>query len=154
MNKNLDNERIYSNTQLIKKIFIFLKPYIKYFVLSLVLILVAVGLELIIPFFYKAATNEMWKLDVDFTKILLICLGMAGITILASATQFIEAMILQHAGQGIIYNVRNVVFNHIENSSIEQINAIPIGKLVTRVTNDTNSLNYHANYFSINIYLW
>ena len=141
MNKNLDNERIYSNTQLIKKIFVFLKPYIKYFVLSLVLILVAVGLELIIPFFYKAATNEMWKLDVDFPKILLICLGMAGITILASATQFIEAMVLQHAGQGIIYNVRNVVFNHIENSSIEQINAIPIGKLVTRVTNDTNSLN-------------
>ena len=141
MNKNLDKERIYSNIQLIKKIFVFLKPYIKYFVLSLVLILVAVGLELIIPFFYKAATNEMWKLEVDFTKILLICLGMAGITILASATQFIEAMILQHAGQGIIYNVRNVVFNHIENSSIEQINAIPIGKLVTRVTNDTNSLN-------------
>lgn len=137
----LDNERVLSNSVLIKKLFHYLKPYIKHFLLALVLILVAVGLELAVPLFYEEATNEMCKVDVDFNRILLICLAMAGIILLASVIQYIEAMIIQRAGQGIIYNVRNDVFKHIEYASIEQINAIPIGKLVTRVTNDTNALN-------------
>lgn len=141
MGKQLDNERTMSNRELFKKLFVFLKPFIKHFILALVLILAAVGLELTTPLLYKEATAEMTNNTVDLGKILA-CTGLMVIVFIVTAIiQFIEAMILQRAGQGIVYNVRNEVFRHIEYSSIEQINQIPIGKLVTRVTNDTATLN-------------
>lgn len=64
----------------------------------------------------------------------------------------------QKIGQDVIYDIRVEVFNHIENLGIEQINAIPIGKYVTRVTNDTYTLslfftdvlvNFIRNLFSL-----
>ncbi len=139
--QKLDNERTMSNKELFKKLFVFLKPFIKHIIISLVMILVAVGLGLITPLLYEEAIGEIKELEVDFTKILKIVAIMTLVTIAAAVIQFIEAMILQRAGQGIIYNVRSDVFKHIEYASIDQINQIPIGKLVTRVTNDTATLN-------------
>ena len=54
---------------------------------------------------------------------------------------YIETMIIQKAGQEVIFNLRQSVFEKIESFSYEQLNEIPVGRLVTRVTNDTNSLN-------------
>ena len=141
MGKRLDNDRTMTNRELFKKLFVYLKPFIKHFIIALLLILVAIFLELQIPLLYQEATKEMIKLDFSLNKVLFSVAKMAILLILTCAIQFVEAMILQRAGQGIIYNVRNEVFNHIEYSSIEQINQIPIGKLVTRVTNDTATLN-------------
>ena len=44
-------------------------------------------------------------------------------------------------GQKIVYDIRQEVFLHIQSLSNNQINSIPVGKLVTRVTNDTNTLS-------------
>ena len=51
-------------------------------------------------------------------------------------------MILQRVGQKILSQIRHDVFTHIEKLSHEQLNNIPVGKLVTRVTNDPNSISY------------
>lgn len=61
--------------------------------------------------------------------------------VFASILNYICTMILQKAGQKIIYNIRAELFDHIENLSIAQINAQPVGRMVTRVTSDTNMLN-------------
>ena len=83
----------------------------------------------------------MGKEVVDFGRIVTIVLIFVAILIFAFAAEYTQALLLQHLGQSVIYTVRMDVFRHIEYSSIEQINQIPIGKLVTRVSNDTNALN-------------
>jgi ATP-binding cassette subfamily B multidrug efflux pump len=45
------------------------------------------------------------------------------------------------AGQSIIYNIRNQVFSHIQKLSMNFFDKNPVGRLVTRVTNDTETLN-------------
>ena len=50
-------------------------------------------------------------------------------------------IILQKTGQKILSSLRESVFTHIEGLSHEQLNQIPVGKLVTRVTNDTNAIS-------------
>ncbi len=50
-------------------------------------------------------------------------------------------MILQRVGQRIVSDLREDLFTHIESLSHEQLNEIPVGKLVTRVTNDTNAIS-------------
>ena len=50
-------------------------------------------------------------------------------------------MMLQKAGQKIVLDIRKEVFVKIEGLAIAQINATPVGKLVTRVTSDVNMVN-------------
>lgn len=49
--------------------------------------------------------------------------------------------ILQNIGQSIIYKMREEVFTHIHNLSVSFFNTQPVGKLVTRVSNDTEAVN-------------
>ena len=55
---------------------------------------------------------------------------------------YLQAMILQKTGQKILSQIRMDVFTHIETLSHEQLNNIPVGKLVTRVSNDPNAISY------------
>ena len=54
---------------------------------------------------------------------------------------YFQAIILQKTGQKIISHLREDLFTHIERLSHNQLNSIPVGKLVTRVTNDTNAIS-------------
>ena len=53
----------------------------------------------------------------------------------------IQTWKLQKMGQSIIYRIREEVFEHIQTLSMDFFNNTPVGKLVTRVTNDTEALN-------------
>ena len=58
-----------------------------------------------------------------------------------SGSTYLQAVILQRVGQRIISDLREDLFSHIESLAHEQLNEIPVGKLVTRVTNDTNAIS-------------
>lgn len=53
----------------------------------------------------------------------------------------INTLMLQNMGQKIIFKMRKQVFEHIHSLSLNFFNKEPVGKLVTRVTNDTESIN-------------
>ena len=140
-NTKLDSERKMPNRILFKKLFHYLKPHLKSFALAFLLVFVSVITKLYIPLFYREAIEILSTDEMVFEDIVIVVVKMAALLIVTSISGFIEAMILQKTGQRIIYAVRYDVFCHIEYSSIEQINQVPIGKLVTRVTNDTAALN-------------
>lgn len=54
---------------------------------------------------------------------------------------FLQIYVLSYAGQSIIYNIRNEVFSHLQKMSLSFFDKNPVGRLVTRVTNDTETLN-------------
>ncbi len=51
-----------------------------------------------------------------------------------------ESLLLQQAGQQVILAVRKKVFDHILNQSMDALESQPVGRLVTRVTNDTDAV--------------
>ena len=61
-----------------------------------------------------------------------------GLSLIFSITQ---TLILQTAGQGIIYNIRNELFEHVHSLPLRFFDTHPVGQIVTRVTNDVESLN-------------
>ena len=65
----------------------------------------------------------------------------AGVLVFSMASTYFQAVILQRVGQRIISDLREDLFTHIESLAHEQLNEIPVGKLVTRVTNDTNAIS-------------
>lgn len=54
---------------------------------------------------------------------------------------YLQVYILNYTSQKIIFNLREEIFNHIQSLSIGYFDRNPIGRLVTRVTNDTEALN-------------
>ncbi len=141
MNNKLDNERTMTNKELFKKLFRYLKPELGKFLLALLMLMTSVGCNLAIPLLNGETIKIMGEDIVNYSSIVKIALLFVSILIVLIGAEYTQALLLQHAGQSIIYQVRMDVFRHLEYTSIEQINQIPIGKLVTRVTNDTNALN-------------
>ena len=139
-NKLKGDHKLPFSTKL-KRTFYYIKPQLWRFVLALVLIFAQVGFDVIFPMFMKEITNELQKSNPLWSYILGFGLGYLGLVIVGQITLYFESMILQKAGQTIIYNLRMEVFTHIENMSQDQFNDMPVGSLVTRVASYTANMS-------------
>lgn len=77
----------------------------------------------------------------DFTGICRAALLYLGALLAGFVLNALQTYILQKMGQDIIYKMREEVFSHIHSLSLSFFNTQPVGKLVTRVTNDTEAVN-------------
>lgn len=79
--------------------------------------------------------------DDDFGKLKILTLIFLGVLVFQFFINYFQTLLLQFTGQKIIYNIRTEVFTHMQGLSTQFFNNNPVGKLVTRVTNDTETLN-------------
>lgn len=77
----------------------------------------------------------------DFSGILYASALYLAVLLAGFVFNWADTWILQKMGQRIIYSMREQVFSHIESLSLNFFNTTPVGKLVTRVSNDTESIN-------------
>lgn len=133
-------DRNMSDSELIKRLLKYAKPYWKEFLLVLVILLFSIGYDLISPLII-GGIEKMVK-DDFVLKDLYTSVGIyAGILVVSLVCTYLQSLILQKIGQKILSALRLDIFTHIENLSHDQLNNIPVGTLVTRVTNDTNSIS-------------
>ena len=111
------------------------------FILSLVLLVLNVILDSISPLFTSRITDELVKSNININFIMQLVLLSFVIMCINQFFLYTESMILQNCGQRIIYRLRNEIFEHIENMSLNQFNEMPVGSLVTRVTSYTASMS-------------
>ncbi len=128
---------------MIKRLFSYVKPETLSIIIAFLLIILNVATDIVFPMIFAEFTNTLTQpiqnmsLQVIIgTAVLYLVMG-----IINQVIVYFEAMILQRAGQRIIVRLRMEVFEHIENMSINQFNLMPVGSLVTRVVNYTNSLS-------------
>ena len=77
----------------------------------------------------------------DFTGILYAGLLYLAMLLLGFVLNALDTWLLQKMGQQIIFQMREEVFSHIHSLSLNFFNTTPVGKLVTRVSNDTEAVN-------------
>ena len=77
----------------------------------------------------------------DFTGILAAAGLYLFMMLLGFALNALDTWMLQKMGQNIIYEMREQIFSHIHSLSLSFFNVQPVGKLVTRVSNDTEAVN-------------
>ena len=134
-------DRHMADSEIIRRLLRYAKPHWKSFALALVVMLFSIVYDLLSPLLI----GDIQKLvKEDFLlKDLYIRVGLyAGILIVSIIGTYLQAMILQRIGQKILSQIRLDVFTHIEGLSHEQLNNIPVGKLVTRTTNDPNAISF------------
>ena len=145
------NDRHMSDREIIKRTWPYVKPYAKKIGLVLFVMLIMIVLELLGVILPGYVTSSLGNLVKEFSdgsirlsnmqKVFEICMAVLIVDLANSLLLYITTMSLQRIGQSIIYDLRIMVFEHIDNMSIAQINEIPVGTLVTRVTSDTNALS-------------
>lgn len=129
---------------LFKRIWKYIKPELKSFILALCFMVFSVALTLLYPLVIKEITNQLAKenaMDISLIIVIGISLGYLGLSILGQIFVYFQALTLQKAGQRIIYRLRMEVYEHISNMSLDQFNDLPVGSLVTRVANYTTSMS-------------
>ncbi len=130
--------------KIIKRMLKYAKPYIGWFVLAVLFIFTIVALELYQPIILKEATDlivdNIGNSDVA-KQMIILGLKFLGIILLSVGLSYAQSMVLAYIGQKIILNVRMDVFTHLHKLSINFFNNNPIGRLVTRATNDIETLN-------------
>ena len=77
----------------------------------------------------------------DFVGILRAALLYLLMLLIGFILNYMDTWMLQKMGQKIVYQMREEVFTHIHNLSLTFFNSTPVGKLVTRVSNDTEAIN-------------
>ena len=77
----------------------------------------------------------------DISGLLRIGLIFLGIVLLGFGLNYAQVMLLNRTGQQILFNLRAEIFTHLQKMSLSFFDQNPVGRLVTRVTNDTETLN-------------
>ncbi len=136
-----ESERKMSDGQIIRRLLRYARPYSREFVGVFFIMLFSIVYDIVSPLI---VSNIEELIKADFVlKDLFIRVGIyASILIVSLICTYLQAMMLQKTGQKILSQLRLDVFTHIEQLSHEQLNNIPVGKLVTRVTNDPNRISF------------
>ena len=136
-----DTTRRMKDRDIIKRLLEYAVPYKWNFVLTFVLMFIGIGLQLIQPFLFGQAFAIFEQSDFEYSQLFNLLLIYAGTTVLAGFVIYNQQIIIQKAGQSIIYDIRERTFNHLEDQSIRYLNSVPTGVLVTRITNDTQTVS-------------
>lgn len=85
------------------------------------------------------------------TMILIFVGILVAILVAAVVISIVQTLLMEKLGQSIVLEIRQDTFEHIESLSANQHNQVPVGKLVTRVTNDTAALSEMFSDILINL---
>lgn len=134
-------DRNMPDSEIVRRLLQYAGPYWKSFILVFFIMLFSIGYDLASPLIVgkiQGLIKERFELKQLYAMVAVY----AGILIVSLICTYLQAMILQKTGQKILSQIRLDVFTHIEKLSHEQLNNIPVGKLVTRTVNDPNAISY------------
>ncbi len=128
-----------SDSFLIKMLWRFLKPYIWQLGGVTVLLFIVAGLQLLLPYLVKEAIDgPIATLNIE--GVLPIALAYLGTIVVVFVLQFAYTYWLQTIGQSALLNLRQELFEHIVKQDIKYFNNTPVGRIVSRMSNDIESL--------------
>lgn len=128
------------DSKLMKRLLGYVKPYKKYIVLAILLNIIVAALGPLRPYLTKVAIDDYIALK-DYDGLLFVSLLLIGALLFQAFIQYFLTYYTQLMGQKIIYDLRVNIFSHIQKLALRFFDKTPIGRLVTRTTNDVESLN-------------
>ena len=118
----------------------YMKPYAHWVIFALFLVLCLTGFDLYRPMLVGDAIDTFGA-DGDYDIIIDTAIKYAVVLALSVIFNIAQTWILQKAGQNIILEIRKDLYRHIQSLGSRYFDITPVGKLVTRITNDVEALN-------------
>ena len=118
----------------------YMKPYAHWVIFALLLVLGLTAFDLYRPMLVGDAIDTFGA-NGDYDVIIATAIKYAVVLALSFAFNIAQTWILQKTGQNIILQIRKDLYRHIQSLGSRYFDITPVGKLVTRVTNDVEALN-------------
>lgn len=118
----------------------YMKPYLGWFALCLALVLALTGFDLYRPMLIGNAIDS-FEAQGNYDVIVETSVKYGIVLLLSLLFNVTQTWVLQKTGQRIILTVRRELYAHIQSLSSRYFDLTPVGKLVTRVTNDVDALD-------------
>lgn len=118
----------------------YMKPYAHWVIFALLLVLGLTAFDLYRPMLVGDAIDTFGA-NGDYDVIIATAIKYAVVLALSFAFNIAQTWILQKTGQNIILQIRKDLYRHIQPLGSRYFDITPVGKLVTRVTNDVEALN-------------
>lgn len=118
----------------------YMKPYAHWVIFALLLVLGLTAFDLYRPMLVGDAIDTFGA-NGDYDVIIATAVKYAVVLALSFAFNIAQTWILQKTGQNIILQMRKDLYRHIQSLGSRYFDITPVGKLVTRVTNDVEALN-------------
>ena len=135
-------DRNMKDSEILKRLWPYVIRRKKLFVLAIILVLFSTVYSIGSPALLgKAIETVSAKDGFELRTLALIVAAQIGLLIVTLFANYFQAITLQKIGQRIVSDIRSDLYEHIEGLSHNQLNKIPVGTLVTRVTNDTDAIS-------------
>ncbi|MBM2840344.1 MAG: transporter-like protein [Bacteroidetes bacterium] len=128
------------DASLMRRLLKYLRPYKWHVVAGILMSIVASGMEAVRPYFTKVAVDENIAQG-DKHGLLMTTLFFLGVMVLRGVIQYLNTYLTQWIGQRTIFDLRMEIFEHLQRRGLKFFDRNPIGRLITRVTNDIEVLN-------------
>ena len=143
-------DRNMKDSEITRRLLVYAKPHWKSFAFVLLLMLFSISYDIISPILMGEMVEAM-RGNFEMSYLLTMLGFYAGLLVVSLISSYVQAIVLQRTGQRIISKLREDLFVHIESLSHGQLNTIPVGKLVTRVTNDTAAISMMFTNLIVNL---
>lgn len=126
--------------KILKKLSAFTMPYMKYLILCAVLLLMVTSVDLIKPYLIKVVIDDYIP---NQNKAAIIKLGLIylGLVLGGFAVTYVQMMLLNWVSQKLVFDMRAHLFDHLLKLPLSFFDKNPVGRLVTRVTNDMKNIS-------------
>jgi ATP-binding cassette, subfamily B, multidrug efflux pump len=128
------------DARLMRRLLVYLRPYTAYVVLGIVLSIAVSAMEAVRPYFTKIAVDVNIA-QKDGPGLLRTTVLFFGVMVFRGVLQYLNTYLTQWIGQRTIFDLRMQLFEHLQHLGIQFFDRNPIGRLITRVTNDIEVLN-------------
>ncbi len=126
---------------LFKRTMVYVKPELPSFLVAILFLIANVILDLYLPLILQNIIDNLQSDELNLGFIMGNSFLYLGISVFNMVLLYFESMLLQKTGQKIIIKLRTDVYTHIMDMSLNQFNEMPVGSLVTRVANYTQSMS-------------
>ena len=127
------------DARLMRRLLTYLRPYRWPVVLSVVLLLLTAGMDLLGPYFVKVAIDRHISRG-DLAGVGRVAVFYLATLLGAFAFRYAQNFIMQVVGQNVMYDLRMALFSHLQHLAVSFFTRNPVGRLMTRITNDVDTL--------------
>ncbi len=128
------------DAKLMRRLLRYLKPYRKFVIAAIFFNILFAAIGPLRPYLTKIAIDDH-IMQKDYTGLLMIIGALFALLILQGILQYVTSLVTEGIGQKAILDLRMQVFEHLQRLSLRFFDKNPIGRLVTRTTNDVESLS-------------
>ncbi len=128
------------DARLMRRLLKYLAPYKLYVVISIILLLLISALQLVGPYLTKIAIDRYIDTQ-NIPGLSRIALIFMAVLVLTFFLRYLQIYVMQFVGQKVMLDMRMKLFSHLQEMSLSFFDKNPVGRLITRLTNDVEVLN-------------